>query len=87
MSLSRDEFLRILPRAVALPLMAAGPECRRYGAGTGEVLIRFAEAGELRLGALALPVLEVGLDLSGFDPDEERRVLARFDLVFQRGGG
>ena len=89
MTISHQDFRRLLP--------AATPGCRvvepgdRFEVtqiiGEGRLLIDLGPQRERRLGALRLPVTDVGLRFSGFDRRGYEAFLKRFDLAFQRGGG
>jgi len=86
MSLSREEFFRLLPAAVG----AHG--LREDGAAWGSEgirswTIRLRPLGDLRLGRVVLPRHQVEITLEGYDQEEAGAFLARFHRAFQRGGG
>lgn len=97
MSIATDDFLRTLPIAVTLPLVAeaegravfAAPGDRANFAATGDwvLTIRYRAVEPLRLGALILPVLAVELAFARFAGEEREIVLAHFDKMYRRGGG
>jgi hypothetical protein len=85
MTLSREEFLRLLPGAV-------GPFTEEDGGfrGTDGSLkwhIRLVPLPELRLGRVVLPRHQVEIRLEGHTAGEAEAFLARFQRGFQRGGG
>ena len=53
----------------------------------GRVEITLSEQRERRIALLRLPVVDVEIELSGFEPEALERFLAQFDRSFQRGGG
>ena len=53
----------------------------------GKVEITLSEERERRIALLRLPVVDVEIALSGFEPDALDRFLVQFDRAFQRGGG
>lgn len=88
MSIATDDFLRTLPVAATLPLVAEA-EGRAHFADTGgrALTIRYRAVEPLRLGALILPVLAVELAFARFGSEERDIVLAHFDKMYRRGGG
>lgn len=86
MSLSREEFFRLLPAAV-------GPHgMREDGAAWGSDGIRTwsirpRPLEDRRLGRVVLPRHQVEITLEGYDQEEAMAFLARFHRAFQRGGG
>ena len=91
MSITHAEFLRSLVPAVAPATFtvsgtANGRSISVVGA-PGKVEITLSEERERRIALLRLPVVDVEIELSGFEPDVLERFLAQFDRAFQRGGG
>ncbi|GLH66258.1 hypothetical protein [Geothrix edaphica] len=85
MTLSREEFLRLLPGAV-------GPFTEEDGGfrGTDGPLrwrIRLIPLPELRVGRVVLPRYQVEIRLEGHTAGQAEAFLARFQRGFQRGGG
>lgn len=87
MSIAIEDFLRTLPMAVTLPLMAEAERQRVFGDACRQLTVRYRAATPLRLGALILPVLAVELAFARFASEERERVLAHFDKMYRRGGG
>jgi len=87
MALTHREFLRSLPGA------APGMESRVSGSEIElsspprRVVISLGPEQYRRLGALALPEIEVRLRFEGFSVQDRQAFLDRFDLAFRRGGG
>ncbi len=87
MGLTRDEFLRTLPRVVAGQ--------RWHDDGTRltnvdqdrRIEISLIEQSPRALGALRLPSLLVDLRFVGFTSAQVEAFMARFERCFQRGGG
>jgi hypothetical protein len=87
MTISREEFLRILPGAVgATAYRASGTLIQHEGPGCGW-RIELAPMPELRIGLLALARHRVTIAFRGCSGPERSAFLARFELHFRRGGG
>ena len=87
MSISRGDFLRSLPAAVAGAAFAvAGNEIRPVAARQGWRVV-LDPLPDLRLGAVRLPRHRVTIFLAGRDEAATRCFLERFELYFRRGGG
>ncbi len=90
MTLSRAEFLRILPGAVGEPF-------DRAESGETTVLTRRAAARQwrirltplapLRLGGIAMERLEVEVSFQGYEDEAAEAFMAGFMRHYQRGGG
>ena len=87
MTLTHAEFLRFLVPAVAPATFAVRGRSISVIGAPGKVEIRLSEERERRLALLRLPVVDVEIELSGFEPDALDRFLVQFDRAFQRGGG
>lgn len=87
MTISRDEFLRLLPDAVALaPCEVRGGEIVHGDAGRGW-RIRLEPMPDLVLGLIRLPRQRVAFEFAGHAPAEIEAFFRRFDLYYARGGG
>jgi hypothetical protein len=87
MTLSREEFLRLLPGGVGLAF-TIGKEGAFQGCdGPLQWRIHLRPLPELRLGSVCLPRHRVEIHLDGCSEDEAAAFLARFHRGFQRGGG
>ena len=87
MSISRSEFLRLLPRATGeMPI-----EIERDVFVHAEVgrswRLTLSPLPELRLGSLGLERLTVRWRFSGYETEQLEAILRRFELHFRRGGG
>lgn len=88
MSISREEFLRLLPGAVGAPAEAEGSSFFRGGDGSRHHwTLRLVPLEELRLGSVMLPRYRIELHLKGYSKAEAEAFLTRFHRGFQRGGG
>ncbi len=87
MSISREEFLRLLPAAVGL-----SPFAEADGTFTGKDgprcwTVRILPLADHRLGSVVLPCHRVEIHLDGYSNEAAEWFLARFHRGFQRGGG
>jgi hypothetical protein len=87
MTLSRDEFLRSLPRAVDEDAFRIdGAEIRPLDPRRKWRIV-LEPLRDLAMGAIVLPRHRVRVYLTGCDAEETARFIARFELYFRRGGG
>lgn len=87
MSITHKEFLRSLAPAVAPATFTVQGRSISVIGAPGKVEITLSKERERRIALLRLPVVDVAIELSGFEPDALDRFLAQFDRAFQRGGG
>ncbi len=82
MSIGREEFFRMLPGGVGLPIVHRGESVLGRGwALETDVL------PPLNIGLLSLPRLRVRIEFASRDAEMMQAFMARFDRHFQRGGG
>ena len=87
MTLTRADFLRLLPGAVGRgPVQEAG-DSFSGGEGSRSWTLRLVPLEDRRLGSVSLPRHRVELHLEGHTEAEAQAFLTRFLLGFQRGGG
>ena len=87
MGITHKEFLRSLAPAVAPATFTVEGRTISVLGAPGKVEITLSEERERRIALLRLPVVDVEIALSGFEPDALDRFLVQFDRAFQRGGG
>lgn len=87
MTISRDEFLRILPGATDCVPRSAGADAWCGADVACGWSLRIEPLPGLALGALHLPRHRVRLRLDDCEPGARNRFLARWELHFRRGGG
>ena len=87
MSITHKEFLRSLAPAVAPATFTVQGRSISVIGAPGKVEITLSEERERRIALLRLPVVDVGIELTGFEPEALKRFLIQFDRAFQRGGG
>jgi hypothetical protein len=88
MTLSREEFLRLLPGAVGLAAVPDTGGDRFTGCVDGRRwTLCLVPQPDLRLGSVVLPRHRAEIRLEGFSEEEAAAFLARFHRGFQRGGG
>ena len=84
-SITRDEFLRLLPAAVG-PFHLEGDTATHADGGRAWT-IRLVPLPACRLGSLSVPRLRVEIALEGYAEAEAAEFMARFRRGFLRGGG
>lgn len=86
MSISREEFLRLLSVASCASAIHETDGGWRLARAEGSVAVRFEALPPLAIGSLALPRARVTLE---FPPAAAwaARFVERFDLYYRRGGG
>jgi hypothetical protein len=87
MSISREDFLRLLPVAVGQAFVAEVAGQFSGSEGPRSWTLRLQPLAQRRLGSVALPRHQVELRLEGYSEAEAAAFLARFQRGFQRGGG
>jgi hypothetical protein len=87
MTISREDFLRLLPGAVEdAHFRVDGDQIRPVDAERHWRIV-LSLLDDLRLGAIRLPRHRVEIHLTGDDADEHHRFVARFELHYRRAGG
>jgi hypothetical protein len=87
MSISRGDFLRVLPEAVAPDrFLVDGDAIRRQGGDRSWRMV-LRPLADRCLGRLRLPCVRVQIYLRGYSPAESHSFLERFELYFRRAGG
>lgn len=87
MSLTREEFLRLLPAAVGLETVTLENDCVVHANGATRWRIRLTRLPDVRLGSVVLPLHRVELAFDGLSHQDIQAFMARFERYFQRGGG
>jgi len=87
MSLTREDFLRLLPGAVGLAEVAEQEGVFGASMGGRQWTMRLWPLPDRRLGSVVLPRHRVDISLVGYTEEEAAAFLARFHRGFQRGGG
>lgn len=87
MTLSREEFRRLLPAAVGPGLIREEGDAFEGDEGSRRWTLRLVPLEDGRAGSLVLPRHRVEIRLEGFSDSEAGAFMARFHRGFQRGGG
>jgi len=87
MTLSREEFLRLLPGAVGLAEVEGVEDVFSGSDGSRRWAIRLVSLADLRLGSVSLPRHRVEIHLGDYSGGEAEAFMVRFHRGFQRGGG
>ncbi len=86
MSLTREEFFRLLPGAVGLYAMGHAGVIQG-GEGSRRWAIQLQRLEDRCLGSVSLPRHRVTLSFEGHTEAEVEAFMRRFHRAFQRGGG
>lgn len=87
MGITREEFLRVMARALdGRPHRFEGAAIRIED-GDRRLRILLHPQTERRIGLFAIPVSRVRLEFDGYDEREVAETVDWFDQRFQRGGG
>ena len=87
MTISREDFLRLLPEAVGHTPQAGADGVFRHAEGGRGWSLALQPLEPLRLGRLSLVRHRVELTFEGQSADQVAAFMARFHRGFQRGGG
>jgi hypothetical protein len=87
MSISPEEFLRLLPAAVAHDRFSVDGEEVRHRSASRSWRIVLRALADRRLGRLRMPRLKVQIFLCGYSRADTDGFLGRFELYFRRAGG
>lgn len=87
MSLSREDFLRLLPGAVGSAKFHEEDGVFSASEGGRRWCIRLTPLAPRRLGSVVLPCQAVEITLEGYSEADAAGFLVRFHRGFQRGGG
>ena len=86
MSASREEFLRLLPAAVACVFTTSGETFHGHD-GTCGWRIRLTPLADHRVGSVAVPRHRVEIVIEARSEAEAEAFMARFRRAFMRAGG
>lgn len=87
MTLTRAEFLRLLPFAVGPLDLHDQAECIDGRTDDVQWSLRLVERPERRIAGLTLPMLDVTLECAAVDGERIKRFVDRFLLAYRRAGG
>ena len=87
MTVTRAEFLRLLPAAVGGEVFVEEPDAFLHREPHRSWRILFTGLPELRIGLVRLARHRVEFQFEGYAEDEIEAFMARFELFTRRGGG
>ena len=87
MGLTREEFYKSLPQAIAHHEFTVTNGVVRIEFGNRAVTIELGQERTRSIALLKLPYIEVSFTFVGFSVQERERFMERFNLYFRRGGG
>ena len=87
MTISRNEFLRLLPVALAKFEYELDGNSIYFGYGQGKTVIKMKRETERKIASLRLPVLHVEFRFEMVPEKRQQELLQHFFKTYQRGGG
>lgn len=87
MGCTEDELLRWLPGALEGATLHPGTGVVRAEFPAGRVTLAWQPLSPRRIALLAMPRMRVSFNFDAMDDAARQRVMRRFDLYTQRGGG
>jgi len=87
MSISRSEFLRLLPKVTGGVPMAVEGDVFTHAENGRKWCSTLRSLPQLRAGSLWLERLGIHWRFSGYEKEELEAIVRRFELHFHRGGG
>lgn len=87
MGCTEDELLRWLPGALDGAVLRFGPGQVQARFDAGSATLSWRSLPPRRIALLVMPRLAVAFSFEGLDDQARQRVMRRFDLYTQRGGG
>jgi len=87
MGFTLGEFMRPLPAAVAPLKYQVHGRHISIQHPQGEIHIKLQQAADRKIGALAIPRMQVEFSFHGLGVDQRELFMRQFDRHFQRGGG
>ena len=87
MSISREEFLRLLPAAVGACPFEEEDDIFTGIDGQRRWTVRLIPLADHRLGSVVLPRHRIEIHFDGYPDEAAKAFMVRFHRGFQRGGG
>jgi hypothetical protein len=87
MAMTQADFLRLLPEVFGEDFYQIYPDRVERREPNRKLSIRLNPTGTLKIGAIAMPQLQLDFVFSGYQPLETKAFFKRFNAVYHRGGG
>ena len=87
MTITHAAFYRLLPVVFEDRCFTKDNQSTLSDCGDGTIKIKLAPEQNRRLGSLDLPVTEISFQFENVSDVDRKRLLERFDQVYQKGGG
>lgn len=87
MTISHNDFFRILPKAVAPHTFQQINNAITVTLGQGEITIVLSKEGSRQIASLTLPVTMVCFHIKNVAENANKLFFEHFDRAYQRGGG
>lgn len=87
MTITRDDFLRLIPKALDGYNFEINGQTIQIPLGNGVIIILFERETTRMIGALKLPVTHITFCFENISQNETHKFFNKFDLAYQKGGG
>ena len=87
MTITRDEFFRILPRALNEYMFEIHNDKIICRVEDGQIEINISKRENRKLGALQLPVMHINFVLQNIPREIQDKFFEKFEFAYQKGGG
>jgi len=87
MSISHDDFFRILPKALGSHQFKQANNVITVSLGGGEIRIILSKERQRQIASLSLPVTQVTFQLKNVAESTKNEFFRQFDRAYHRGGG
>jgi hypothetical protein len=87
MTITHKEFLRLLPKALTGFNYKKNGNLIEIIDDNRSIAIHLSDESTRKIASLALTVTNVRIELNDFQTEDASRIIARFDLAYQKGGG
>jgi len=85
--LSHADLQRLLPRFTDADVSFSGSDFVLVFANKRQLAISLGPERERRLGLMRIPFVDLEFTFKGWEPSDIHGFMARFDRMFQKGGG
>ena len=87
MSITREDFFRILPKALKDFRFEINGDNIKCQMESGNIQIFLNNGDKRKIGALELPVIHIKFVLENVSDEKRTEFFTKFDFAYQKGGG